>query len=207
MAKGNRAIRQDDATDPQSLSDRAADNLKFIRETMEGSSRFTAVPGYGGMLMGVTAIVAAYIANNYAPLRQDWLITWLVEAIIAFAIGLVTLWYKASKGDASLLSTPAKKFASGFVPPLVVGVAITVGLWRLGHFEAMIPAWILCYGAAVVCGGAFSVRVVPVMGWCFMGLGAIAYALPTGWGNIYMAASFGLLHIIFGAVIAKKHGG
>ncbi|HEV7698985.1 MAG TPA: hypothetical protein VGO43_02025, partial [Pyrinomonadaceae bacterium] len=195
------------AADPQSLSDRAADNLKFIRETMEGSSRFTAVPGVGGMLMGMTAIAAAYIANNYAPLRQDWLITWLVEAIVAFAIGLATLWYKASKGDASLLSTPAKKFASGFVPPLVVGVAITVGLWRLGHFEAMIPAWILCYGAAVVCGGAFSVRVVPVMGWCFIAVGAIAYALPTGWGNSSMAASFGLLHIIFGAVIAKKYGG
>jgi hypothetical protein len=207
MAKTNAAVRQDEPAGPISLGDRAAENLKFIREAMEGSSRFTAVPGLGGIAMGVTACVAAYIANNYSPLRQDWLITWLVEAIVAFAIGLVGMWYKASRGHASLFSTPAMKFARGFVPPLIVGVAITVGLYRFGHFESMIPAWILCYGAAVVCGGAFSVRIVPVMGWCFIAAGAIAYVLPAGFGNTYMAATFGLLHIIFGAVIAKKYGG
>lgn len=205
MAKTNAATRRDE---PVSLGDRAADNLQFIRETMEGSSRFTAVPGYGGILMGATALVAAFIANNYAPLRQDWLITWLVEAIVAFGIGLAGMWFKASRGDASLLSTPAMKFARGFVPPLIAGVAITVGLWRFGHFEAMVPAWILCYGAAVVCGGAFSVRVVPVMGWCFMAAGAITYAvLPAGNFNWAMAATFGLLHIVFGAIIAKRYGG
>src|SRR5438105_587874 len=126
MAKTNAAIQKEG--DPVRLGDRAADNLKFIRETMETSSRFTAVPGYGGMLMGVTAIAAAYVANNYAPLRQDWLITWLVEAVVAFAIGLAALWHKASRGDASLFSAPAKKFAMSFAPPLIVGVAITVGL-------------------------------------------------------------------------------
>ncbi len=203
MAKGNAAVRSDE---PVSLHDRAADNLRFIRETMEGSSRFTAVPGFGGILMGITAIVAAYVAT-IASLRQDWLITWLVEAVVAFAIGLAALWHKASRADASLFSAPAKKFAMSFAPPLIAGVAITVGLYRFGHYESMVPAWMLSYGAAVVCGGAFSVRVVPVMGWCFIAAGVIAYVLPTEFGNIYMAATFGLLHIVFGAVIAKKYGG
>ena len=206
MAKTNAAVRQDDPPNPISLGDRAADNLQFIRETMEGSSRFTAVPGIGGILMGVTACVAAYVANN-AALRQDWLITWLVEAAVAFAIGLAAMWYKAARGDASLFSAPARKFAMSFAPPLITGVAITVGLYRFGHFESMIPAWMLCYGAAVVCGGAFSVRIVPVMGWCFIAAGAIAYMLPAGFGNTYMAATFGLLHIVFGAVIARRYGG
>jgi hypothetical protein len=192
---------------PVNLGDRAIDNLKYIRETMERSTSFTAVPGYGGIVMGLTAIVAAYVANNYAPLRQDWLITWLIEACVAFAIGLGAMWYKASRDDASLFSVPAKTFALSFTPPLIVGAAITVGLWRFGHFEVMVPVWILCYGASVVCGGAFSVRVVPVMGWCFIACGAIAYVMPAGWGNIYMAATFGVLHIIFGAVIGKKYGG
>ena len=117
------------------------------------------------------------------------------------------MWHKASKVEASLFSTPARKFAITFAPPIVAGVAITIGLWRLGHFEAMIPAWILCYGAAVASGGTFSVRVVPVMGWCFIALGIAAYLLPAGVGNTMMAASFGLLHIIFGAVIARRYGG
>ncbi len=208
MAKTN-AVKQDEQEHGTAvnLSDRAIDNLKFIRETMERSTHFTAVPGYGGILMGVTAIVASYIANYHAPLRQDWLITWLVEACIAFAIGLAAMWHKASRGDASLLSPPARKFAMSFAPPLIAGVAITVGLWQFGHFEVMIPMWMLCYGAAVVCGGAFSVRVVPVMGWCFIALGIATFALPTNYGNWLMAASFGALHIVFGAVIARRYGG
>ena len=203
MAKTNTAVKDEG---PVNLSDRAADNLQFIRETMEGSSRFTAVPGYGGIVMGLTAIAAAIVANN-AALRQDWLITWLIEAAVAFAIGLAAMWHKASRGDASLFSAPARKFAMSFAPPLIAGVAITLGLYRFGHFEAMVPAWMLCYGAAIVCGGAFSVRVVPVLGWCFIALGAAAYAIPAGWHNWAMAVSFGLLHIIFGALIAKRHGG
>jgi hypothetical protein len=65
----------------------------------------------------------------------------------------------------------------------------------------------LTYGAAIVCGGAFSVRIIPVMGWCFMALGAVAFILPISYGNLMMASSFGLVHIIFGAIIAKKYGG
>lgn len=207
MARANRATDQNDrATGPINLGDRAIDNLKFIRETMERSTSFTAVPGYGGMLMGLTAIVAAYIANGQ-PLVRDWLFTWMAEAALAFAIGLLAMWQKSRLVGGSLLSTPARKFAIAFAPPLAVGVALTLGLWRLGHFEAMIPAWMLCYGAAVACGGAFSVRIVPVMGWCFIAFGAAAYTLPTGWSNWAMASSFGLLHIIFGAVIARRYGG
>jgi hypothetical protein len=192
--------------EPTALSDRAMDNLQFIRETMERSTHFTAVPGYGGILMGVTAIVAAYIAHTQIY-RRDWLVTWLVEAGLAFAIGLLAMWQKSKLADTSLLSVPAKKFAFGFTPPLVCGIAITLGLWRFEHYEVMAPVWMLLYGAAVVTGGAFSVRVIPVMGWIFMAIGAIGFALPAAYGDILMGASFGLTHIVFGAIIAKRFGG
>ncbi len=191
---------------PVSIGDRAFDNLAFIRDTMERSTSFTAVPGYGGMLMGVTAVVAAYIAHTQIYLR-DWLVTWLVEAFLAFAIGLLAMWQKSRIGGTSLVSVPAKKFALSFAPPLIAGIAITLGLWRYEHYEMMAPVWMLCYGAAVVCGGAFSAKVVPVMGWCFIALGAAAFALPKWYGDPLMAASFGGLHIVFGAVIARRYGG
>lgn len=191
---------------PVNIGDHAADNLKFIRETMERSTHFTAVPGYGGILMGVTALVAAYISIQQAYLR-DWLIVWLTEACLAFAIGLLAMWQKSKIANMSLFSAPARKFAFGFVPPLVCGVAITLGLWRYNHFDMMPPVWMLLYGASVVTGGAFSVRVVPVMGWMFIAVGALAFALPTVFGNYLMGVSFGLLHIIFGAIIARRYGG
>ncbi|MDM7923200.1 MAG: hypothetical protein QUS14_12945 [Pyrinomonadaceae bacterium] len=201
-----RKHESDEADRPVSIGDRAIDNLQFIREAMERSTSFTAVPGYGGILMGVTAIVAAYIANNQIYLR-DWLIVWVTEAVLAFAIGMVTMWQKSKLAKTSLLSTPARKFAMSFAPPLVVGIALTFGLWRFEHYGVMAATWMLCYGAAVIGGGAYSVRAVPVMGWCFIALGAVTLALPKGSGDEMMALSFGLLHVVFGAVIAKKYGG
>jgi hypothetical protein len=197
---------QPEETEPVSLGDRALDNLQFIRETMERSTSFTAVPGYGGMLMGATGVAAALIAHQQIYLR-DWLIVWLTEAFLAAAIGFLAMWQKSKIAKTSLFSTPARKFAFGFTPPLVCGVAITLGLWRYEHYEVMAPVWMLCYGAAVVTGGAFSVKIVPVMGWIFIVLGAAAFALPAYFGNYLMAASFGLLHIVFGAIIARRYGG
>lgn len=207
MAKTN-ALREVESVrdEPINLGDRAADNLRFIRETMERSTHFTAVPGYGGILMGVTAVAAAFIANSQVYLR-DSLMTWLVEAALAFAIGLLAMWQKSKIGGQSLLSVPARKFAMSFAPPLIVGVATVLGVWRYGDYYAMPAICMLSYGAAVVCGGAFSVRVVPVMGWCFIALGIAAFALPTNYGNLMMGASFGGLHIVFGAVIARRYGG
>lgn len=188
------------------IGDRAIDNLEFIRETMSRSTQFTAVPGYGGILMGVTAVAAAFIASNQNTVR-DSLVVWLFEAMLAFSIGLLAMWQKSKIGGQSLLSVPARKFAMSFAPPLIVGVATVLGVWRYGDYEAMPAICMLSYGAAVVCGGAFSVRVVPVMGWCFIALGIATFVLPTHYGNVMMGASFGGLHLVFGAIIARRYGG
>lgn len=197
---------EDESDELPTLHGRAMDNLRFIRETMEQATHFTAVPGYGGVFMGLTALGAAFIAERQL-LVKDWLAVWLIEAALAFAIGLFATWQKSKIANTPLLSAPARKFAMSFLPPLVCGIAITLGLWRLGHFEAMIPVWILLYGAAVVTGGSVSVKVVPVMGWCFIALGTIDFFLPAGFGNSMMALSFGFLHIVFGLIIARRFGG
>jgi len=192
--------------EPVNISNRAEENLQFIRETMERSTSFTAVPGYGGMLMGATAIAAAVVAS-YQVYLVNSLAIWLGEAALAFAIGLLAMWQKSKLAGQSLFSTPAKKFAFGFTPPLLAGVIITLGLWRNEHYYVLAPVCIICYGVAVICGGAFSARVVPVMGWCFMAVGTAAFLLPPSYGNLMMGLSFGALHMIFGAVIARKYGG
>lgn len=199
-------IRKTEMAEPVNIGDHAIDNLAFIRDAMERSTSFTAVPGYGGVLMGVTALATAYIANSQVYLR-DWLVIWVTEAFLASSIGLLAMWQKSKIGGQSLLSTPARKFAMSFAPPIVVGVALTFGLWRFEHYGVMAAMWMLCYGAAVIGGGAYSVRAVPVMGWCFVALGCVTLALPRGYGDEMMAAGFGMLHIIFGAIIARKHGG
>jgi hypothetical protein len=182
------------------------DNLEFIRHTMERSSEFTAVPGYGGMLMGVTAVGAALIAQ-YQPNYRLWLLTWLIEAILAFSIGMLTMWQKSKSVETSLTSLPARKFAVGFAPPLAAGVILTGLLYFNGYFQYLPVVWLTLYGTAVVTGGAYSVRAVPAMGWLFIALGAAGVFVSADLGNLLMGLGFGGLHIVFGFAIARKYGG
>lgn len=195
-----------EAIEPPALSERAMDNLRFIRGTMEQASVFTAVPGWGGVVMGVTALGAAAIASRQTTDRA-WLSTWLTEAALASAIAGWTLVRKSRAVNSPLLSGPGRKFALAFAPPIVAGALLTAALARHGLFAAMPGVWLLLYGAGVVTGGAFSVRVVPVMGLCFMVLGSLALFVPTAWRDAPMALGFGVLQIAFGVVIARRHGG
>src|SRR5229473_3784041 len=191
---------------PPALHDRAMDNLRYIRETMERASAFTAVPGWGQVAIGVTALVTTYVAAHQ-PTARGWLGTWLAEAIISLLIAGWLMDRKARALGAPLLSGPGRKVAFSLSPPMVVGALLTVVLFRSGLTEAIPGMWLLLYGTGVVAGGMFSVSVVPVMGICFMAMGAAGLFAPAAAGNWLMAAGFGGLHIIFGGIIARKHGG
>jgi hypothetical protein len=191
---------------PVALDDRARDNLRFIRETMERAGSFTALPGWGVIAMGITALGAAVIASQQTS-SLAWLITWVVEAAIAIAIAGWTMVSKAREAGSSLFAGPGRRFVYSFAPPLFAGALLTFLLIRLDITAAIAGVWLLLYGTGVVTGGAFSIRIVPLMGLCFMVLGAVAFFCPPDWGNTFLAAGFGGLHIVFGAVIARKYGG
>lgn len=188
---------------PVSMHDHAIDNLRFIRETMESAASFTAVPGWGGVAMGLSALVAAALAAG----NKDWLSVWLVEGLIAVAIGVAATYHKARAAGISMISGPARKFLFSFVPPLVVGALLTAVLYQAGLQAPIAGMWLLLYGTGVLAGGAFSVPVIPVMGLCFMLEGAVALFCPPAWGNLFLAAGFGGLHLIFGVTIARRYGG
>ena len=156
--------------------------------------------------MGVSALVAAAVASRQ-PTLERWLATWLLEAAIAMAIAALAIKRKANAAKGPLFSGPARRFVLSFAPPLLVGGLLTAVLYRTGLPAAIPGAWLLLYGTGVVTGGAFSVRVVPVMGLCFMSLGAVALFCPFAWGTTFLAAGFGGLHLVFGLVIARRYGG
>ena len=184
---------------------RAADNLRFIRDTMERASAFTAVPGWGGVAVGLTALITGGIAFGKSENRQFF--TWLVEAGVALLLAGWSVKRKSKRLSLSLRSRPARRALLSFMPPLIAGAVLTLVLFPSGVLAVLPGLWLLLYGAAVVTGGAFSVRIVPVMGMCFMLLGALALGAPAVWGNIFLMAGFGGLHIVFGTVIARRYGG
>lgn len=188
-----------------SLGDRAADDLRFIRDAMARTATFTAVPGMGGALMGMVGLPAAVIAARQ-PTSDRWLLVWLVAAALAAAIGVTAIVLKARRAALALDGRTARHFATGLMAPLAAGAAITYALWSAGLYSAMPGVWLLLYGAGVLIGGMFAVRVVRVTGALFMVFGFAAVVLPQ-YGNVLLGAGFGALQAIGGIFIARRHGG
>jgi len=197
---------QEEKEEPPALHARAMDNLRYIRETMERASSFTAVSGWGTLAVGMTALGASAIAASQ-PKSERWVLTWVAEGVLSLFITIWAMSRKARAGGEPLLSGPGRKVAFSLSPPIFVGGLLTLFLYRAGLKNALPGMWLLLYGTGVVTGGMFSVSIVPVMGLCFMLLGAVAIFSPAQFGNYFMAAGFAGLHIIFGIYIARKHGG
>ena len=193
------------ASEPVNLQSQAADNLRFIRQAMESSGSFTSVPGWGGILMGLSALAAAAAAEWLAPDR--WLEIWIGVAMLAFAIGGGAMARKARAQGVRLSRGVGRRFLLSLTPPLAAAALLTVALTRAGLAELVPATWLLLYGAGVITGGAFSVRLVPMMGACFMVLGVVALLAPQGWSNPILAAGFGGCHLLFGGIIARRYGG
>jgi len=192
--------------EPIELHAHAMDNLKYIRDTLERAGSFTAVPGIGGMLMGSTALAAAWVADRQTS-TGGWLAVWIVEGLVALLVGVAGASLKSRRVNMALLSGPGRKFIAGSAPAMLAAALLTAVLYRAGLASLLPGMWLLLYGTGVVSGGGASVRVVPLMGACFMLAGAAALLLPQSRGDIVLAAGFGGLHIIFGTIIAVKYGG
>lgn len=192
--------------EPPALHARAMENLRFIRETMERAGAFTAVSGWGVVATGLLALGAAAVAPAH-PSAPRWLVTWMATLAISTAISGWATVRKARRALVPLLSGPGRKFLLAFLPPMIVGALLTAELVRRGEPTILPGAWLLLYGTAVTAGGAFSARILPAMGGCFILLGAAALFAPPVWATSFMALGFGGLHLVFGALIARGYGG
>jgi hypothetical protein len=187
--------------------DHARETLLAIRGAMERAGSFTAVPGKGGVAMGLVALAAAAI-SSLASDPGRWLGIWLACAAAALCVGCAAMARKAARtGTPLFASGVSRRFLLAFAPPLAAGGVLTLALERAGRLDLLPGLWLLSYGAAVVSGGALSVRAVPAMGGVFLLLGAACLYSPPAWGTAYLAAGFGVVQIVFGLYVARRHGG
>ena len=192
--------------DPPALHLRAMADLSFIRRTMEHASSFTSFSGWGLVLIGLTAAGAAWLAGP-RPEAAGWLGVWLAEAAAGLGLGVVSTTWKARAAGEPLLTGPVRKFALAMAPALAAGAFLTLALARTGAQGLLPGVWLSLYGAALVTGGMFTIRVVPLMGAGFMGLGVAALLGPAAWSQWLLMAGFGGLHVGFGVAIERRHGG
>jgi len=197
---------QESQPEPPALHDRAMDNLRYIRETMELATAFTGISGWGEIAIGVTALIASAIAAQQATFNA-WLAVWIAEGLISLLIAGWSMDRKTRAIKMPLGSGPGRKAVFSLTPPMLAGGLLTIVLVQAGLTSAIPGVWLLLYGTGVITGGMYSVKVVPIMGICLMVLGALALFSPPAFANWFMAAGFGGLHVVFGAIIVRKYGG
>jgi hypothetical protein len=196
----------DELPPPLPLHAHAEEDLRYIRTAIERAGPFTSLSGWGEVAVGVSALAAAALAP--ADCTQDrWLAIWLGEALVAAAISVWSAVIKSQRLGLPLFGAPAQRFTLAFATPAAAGAVLTAALVRAHAYPLLPGVWLLLYGAAVASGGAFSVGIVPAMGACFMALGAAAALTPAAWANVWLALGFGGVHVVFGAWIARRHGG
>src|SRR5215213_4333748 len=189
--------------EPPALHDRAMDNLRYIRETMELATAFTGISGWGEIAIGVTALIASVIAALQSTFNA-WLAVWIAEGLISLLIAGWSMDRKTRAIDMPLGSGPGRKAVFSLTPPMLAGGLLTIVLVQAGLTSAIPGVWLLLYGTGVITGGMYSVKAVPIMGICLMVLGALALFSPPAFANWFMAAGFGGLHLVFGAIIVRN---
>lgn len=185
----------------------ALEELRAIRSTMERAGTFTAVPGWGGVAMGGTAVAAALVAGEPDG-SSRWVAIWIGEAIVACAIAVASIAGKVRRSGVAFASGAAslRRVSLAYAPALGAGVVLTAVFVQHGLSQRLPGCWLLLYGAALASGGALSVSGIAAMGTLFMALGAAAFTAPAAWGSWFMGIGFGGLHILFGCLIVRRYG-
>jgi len=190
----------------ESIGTGAAENLRYIRNTIEAAQTFTTVPGKGCIAMGITAI-AASVLESIPSLAPHWLPLWLTAAVLSCAVALFYMEKKARMQGLSLRRAVATRFFLTLAPAFAAGGVLTVALTDTVGRETIAGIWLLLYGVGVAACGLFSIPVVLIAGFAFMGLGTVALAAPAAWALWLLGAGFGGIHLILGGLIIKDHGG
>lgn len=188
------------------LHDRAAQDLQYIRSAMERAGSFTAVSGRGYILLGVSALVASALGARTSSFSA-WLSVWGAELVIAASIAIVTTAQKARRIGLPIAGGAGRKLLLGFTPVMAAGGALSFALLRAGAGTLLPGMWVAIYGAAVIAGGVYSIRPVPILGATQLAVGIVALLLPVIPADIVLAVGFGVLHIVWGILIARRHGG
>ncbi len=188
-----------------------------VQRIMERTTLYTLLPGppaiAGGCLALVACAVSAWAAGSldFAEVQAlstggqvaFWLM-WLAVAVAA--VGYEVLWVRAAARRQGLepMSRPARVAAFSLSPSVLVAVVLTARLLVDHRLEYLAPVWMMCYGTGLYAAGLFSVRLPRLLGLAFIATGALALLALPPMGILLTAASFGIYHVAFGAIVLRR---
>ena len=195
--------------------DEAREHLRVIRQTMERSTKYSTLSGLSGVLIGLTAIIGVLISQRIImaaphPERKIQLLLgalWLAVLAVAVSIEFVCNKRRAARIGKRVASPLGAHIIVAALPSFIAATVLTA--FFLIHqqlFSSVWGVWMLCYGLAICAVGLFSVRPVTYLGAAFVLAGAVTLLLPNQIHLFMMALTFGGFHIVYGVLMARKHG-
>lgn len=191
-----------------------------IRSMMERSSRFISLSGLSGVFAGIFALCGAYAAyiklnslNGIYRLLDsnalmDVVIYLLVDASLvlatSIAVGVILTIRNSKKKGIKIWDTTSKRLLINLLIPLITGGLFCLVLLYHGLVGLVAPSSLLFYGLALINASKYTLNDIRYLGICEIALGLIA-SLYSGYGLFFWAAGFGVLHIVYGAVMYYKY--
>ena len=192
----------------------AQEHLRVIRQTMERSTKHSTLSGLSGVLVGLYALAGSAITSFLTPAfakpydRYAFIAAWAFVGLLSFTTDVILTKRKAAPLGKTPMSPLGKHLLRAAAPGVAVGVALSA--FYLMHpnliSQYIYGVWMLAYSAAILAVGMFSVREVSVLGWAFLGAGAVTLLLPESAAAAMMAVAFGAGHIWYGTFMGRKYG-
>lgn len=192
--------------------------LQEIRSLMERSTRFISLSGLSGIIAGGIALAGAslqywYMARQgryFSTVRvnNEFVTFTLVNFSAVLVLALCSAYYftqkKAQKNNQSLWDNTSQRLLINLAIPLLCGGLFCGVLYYYRFIGLLAPASLIFYGLALVNGSNFTLRDIRYLGITEIILGFIA-AFNIGYGLLFWAVGFGVLHIVYGIVMYYKY--
>ncbi|KFF27681.1 hypothetical protein [Chryseobacterium vrystaatense] len=197
------------------------EDLSHIRSMMERSSRFISLSGLSGVFAGVAALIGAgYVyfvfqregisyfdgqRNFFSPaLVRELVVIGTVILLAAVLSGYIFTANKSKKKGQKIWDSTTKRLLLTFAVPLVTGGVFCLALLFHHLFVWIAPATLIFYGIALVSAERYTLTDIKYLGYCQIILGLISLFF-LGWGLLFWAIGFGVLHIVYGLIMHKKY--
>ena len=202
------------------------DDISQIRQMMERSSRFLSLSGFSGIFIGIFALIGAAVAYWYlgmnftispdysigreinGNIRRSFYNFFFTDAIIVLLASLLAAFYfsakKARKKGYTLWDGTAKRLLLNLFIPLIAGGIFSLILLYHGVVGFVAPVTLIFYGMALLNASKYTYDDIRALGLCEIGLGLLASFL-LGYGLLFWAIGFGVLHIIYGILLYTKY--
>ncbi|HEY8897507.1 MAG TPA: hypothetical protein VIM79_21930 [Niastella sp.] len=199
------------------------ETLQDIKRIMERSSRFISLSGWSGISAGICALVGAWVAHsrierflhpaygrNYYKsdsgllLMYDLIQIAAVTFIAAFVSAFIFTWSRSRRNGTPLWDPTVQRLAWNTILPMVVGGIVILRALSLGYYTLVAPGCLIFYGLALVNASKYTLGEIRYLGYGQLILGIINLWV-VGSGLYFWAAGFGILHIVYGAIMWWKY--